>query len=115
MGDIAEYFDRTEFACTCGCGHDTVDAELLAILVNIREHFGRKMTITSGARCHVRNKEIGGAPESWHIRGRAADVVVEDISPQLVAETAAQYGASGIKNYATWTHIDTRSGTEWRG
>lgn len=114
MGDLAEHFSRSEFACKCGCGHDTVDAQLLAILIKIRDHFGRKMKINSGCRCHFHNRMEGGAPDSWHVKGRAADVVVEGISPHLVAETAAQYGATGIKNYATFTHIDTRSGPVWR-
>ena len=114
MGDLAEHFSRGEFACTCGCGFNTVDAELLTILVKIREHFGKKMTITSACRCRSRNKVIGGAPSSWHIKGRAADVKVAGIEPQLVAEAAAQYGASGIKTYSTWTHIDTRNGKLWR-
>ncbi|EAS4214514.1 serine/threonine protein kinase, partial [Salmonella enterica] len=25
---ISKYFKRSEFACKCGCGQDTVDAEL---------------------------------------------------------------------------------------
>lgn len=115
MGDIAEFFNRAEFACQCGCGFDTVDAELLRILVEIRDHFGRKMKVTSGCRCKDHNRREGGAPKSWHVVARAADVQVEGIAPQLVAEAAAQYGASGIKVYASWTHIDTRSGEDWHG
>lgn len=114
MGDLSENFSRHEFACKCGCGHDTVDAELLDILEKIREHFGRRMDINSGCRCHMHNRAIGGAPESWHIRGRAADVEVDGIKPSLVAEAAVQYGASGVKNYSEWTHIDTRTGHHWR-
>ena len=115
MGDLAKYFDRSEFACKCGCGQNTVDAQLLQILVDIREHFSRKMIITSGNRCPMHNRVIGGAPSSWHLIGRAADVQVEGITPWLVSEAAAQYGASGIKTYETWTHIDTRNGSGWRG
>jgi uncharacterized protein YcbK (DUF882 family) len=115
MGDIPEYFDRAEFACKCGCGFDTVDAELLGILGKVREYFGRKMKITSGCRCPTHNQSIEGAPKSFHMAARAADVQVDSVSPQLVAEAAAQFGARGIKAYDTFTHIDTRSGAEWRG
>ena len=115
MGDLHEFFSRSEFACSCGCGFDTVDYELLNILIKIREHFDNKMKITSGCRCAKKNKEIGGANRSLHLTGRAADVQVENISPQLVAEAAAQFGASGIKTYSTWTHIDSRSGADWHG
>ena len=114
MGDLAEFFSRSEFECSCGCGQNTVDAELLTILVKVRDHFGRRMTITSGNRCPVKNKAIGGAPSSWHLKGRAADVQIDGIEPQYVAEAAAQYGASGIKIYDGWTHIDTRNGRDWQ-
>lgn len=114
MGDLSEFFSRAEFACTCGCGFNTVDAGLLSVLVKVRDHFGRKMTITSGCRCRVKNKAIGGAPSSWHLKGRAADVKIDGVAPQLVAEAAAQHGAVGIKTYSTWTHIDTRNGRPWR-
>jgi uncharacterized protein YcbK (DUF882 family) len=114
MGDLSENFSREEFACKCGCGLNTVDAELLNIIQAIRDHFSVKVTINSGNRCKTHNKTIGGAPSSWHIKSRAADVVVEGIAPRLVAEAAAQYGASGIKTYSSWTHVDTRNGPIWR-
>lgn len=115
MGDLAEFFSRDEFACKCGCGFDTVDAELLEILVKVRDYFGRKMTVNSGCRCESHNRKVGGVPASQHLKGRAADVVVESVNPQLVAEAAAQFGASGIKSYDTFTHIDSRSGADWHG
>lgn len=120
MGDLSEFFSRSEFACECGCGFDTVDAELLEILIKVRDHFGRRMDISSGCRCWARHAKIykdnnlGPPPKkSLHLIGRAADVVIEGITPQLVAEAAAQYGASGIKRYSWGTHIDSRSGPDW--
>ena len=107
------YFTRDEFACNCGCGFDTVDYQLLDILNQVREHFDSPMTINSGCRCEKHNKKIHGVPASQHLLGRAADVRVKGVTPQLVAEAAAQYGAKGIKTYNTFTHIDTRSGQKW--
>lgn len=115
MGDLSDNFSRSEFACKCGCGLNTVDAELLTICQALRDHFEKKVTITSGNRCKTYNSTIPGAADSsWHIKSRAADVVVEGIAPRLVAEAAAQYGASGIKTYTGWTHVDTRNGPPWR-
>jgi uncharacterized protein YcbK (DUF882 family) len=116
MGDLSANFSRSEFACKCGCGLNTVDAELLTICQAISDHFDNaKVTIDSGNRCKKHNATIvGSAKHSWHIKSRAADVVVAGISPRLVAEAAAQYGASGIKTYSGWTHIDTRNGPPWR-
>ena len=110
MGDLSEFFSRKEFACTCGCGFNTVDAGLLNVLIKVRNHFGRELTVVSACRCATKNGAVGSSSNSWHLKGRAADVKVRGIDPQLVAEAAAQYGATGIKTYEECTHIDTRNG-----
>jgi len=112
MGDISEHFNRSEFACKCGCGFDTVDAITLDILEKIRQHFNAPITPTSGCRCESYNKEVEGYKNSHHLRGRAADIQVEGHSPIAVAEYA-QYlmpDWGGIGRYNTFTHIDTRTG-----
>ena len=113
MGDVGRFFNRAEFACKCGCGFDDINPDLVNLLDRIRAHFDRPMTITSGCRCQIHNRHVGGAEHSQHILGRAADVVVAGIIPPLVAEAAAQYGANGIKVYSGWTHIDVRTGRKW--
>ncbi len=32
------------------------------------------LTLTSGRRTLARNRDVGGSPRSWHLRGRAADL-----------------------------------------
>lgn len=113
MGDIGEYFDRSEFACRCGCGFDDIDPNLVNLLDQVREHFDAKMRINSGCRCFTHNLASGGVRNSQHLLGKAADVVVQNVSPQLVAEAAVQYGATGVKNYRNFTHIDVRDGVVW--
>lgn len=108
-------FTRSEFACKCGCGFDTVDYKLVEYLDAIREHFDAKMTVNSGCRCKAHNTSINGAPKSLHLIGRAADVVVEGIPSAIVAALAIQMHIPGVGEYATFTHIDTRSGEKWRG
>ena len=116
MGDLSEHFSRHEFACKCGCGFDTVDAELLKVLEIIRNHFDRPITINSGCRCLRYNSRIGGANTSQHLLGRAADIDVKGIDPALVQELAVQLGVGGIGKYKTFTHIDTRVGhARWAG
>jgi len=111
-------FKRAEFACHCGCGFDTVDFELAEVLDDVREHFGRKITVVSGARCRKRNKLVGGADGSQHLEGKAADIKTKGVSPHTVYEYLVEKyrGRYGIGVYPTWVHVDTR-GTlaRWRG
>lgn len=119
MGDLSEHFSRSEFRCHCGCGFDTVDAELIRVLELLRSGFGGcAVTINSGCRCKKQNRAVGGSDGSMHIGGKAADIVVAGIGSEHVADyLEGRYaGAYGIGRYPTWTHIDVRSGPKarWR-
>jgi len=114
MGDLSRNFSRWEFCCDCGCGFDTVDAELLDVLQALRDFFERRVTVTSGCRCVDHNRSESGVPDSQHLIGRAADIVVEGIDAKLVQEWARDHGVPGIGCYHTYTHLDARSGPEAR-
>ena len=103
-----KYFTRGEFACKCGCGQDTVDGELGTILDDIRGHFKRPITVTSGNRCPRYNFKVGGAEKSLHVLSRAADIQVEGVDPSVVADYAESRGVPGVGRYATFTHVDSR-------
>ena len=108
---ISENFERSEFECSCGCGFDTVDAELIGVLERVRAKFGAPVTVTSGCRCPVYNKMVGGTAGSQHLLGRAADIIVEGVSPRAVCEfISGQYvGRLGLGSYEDFTHVDSRS------
>jgi uncharacterized protein YcbK (DUF882 family) len=114
VGDLSKHFSRTEFACTCmePCGCDTVDSELIKVLEEVREKFGKSITITSGHRCPAHNKRVGGAKTSQHLTGRAADIKVEDTDSRKVYEYLDKRYPQrlGLGNYLTFTHVDTRGG-----
>lgn len=115
---ISSYFDRSEFACQCGCGFDTVDAELIVVLTALREHFNTPVTITSASRCAKHNANVGGSPKSQHLLGRAADIVVKDVSPSEVYDylDSTYPDQYGMGKYDSFTHIDTRGvKTRWGG
>lgn len=107
----AEYFVRGEFACKCGCGFDTVDAELLRQLDRLRHHFDSPTVITSGCRCRGYNKLVGGASGSKHLEGKAADLQVSGVSPEEVYNYLDSKfpGMYGLGLYKTWVHFDVRS------
>jgi uncharacterized protein YcbK (DUF882 family) len=102
------HFQRSEFACKCGCNFDTVDYELLRCLEYIREHFDKPVIINSACRCPTHNANVGGGQKSQHLLGRAADIVVQDTDPQEVYTLADQMEVGGLGEYDSFTHIDTR-------
>lgn len=104
------YFRRTEFACKCGCGFAAVDATLLQVLTDVREHFQKPVTITSGCRCPAHNKAVGGERESFHMKAMAADFKVQDIPAAVVNRYLQERhpGMYGIILYPTWNHVDVR-------
>ena len=104
------FFKRTEFACKCGCGFAAVDAELLAVLTQIREHFGAPVIINSGCRCVRNNRKAGGAPDSYHVKGMAADIKIRGIAPISIHDFLERLypGRFGLGLYKDWVHIDVR-------
>lgn len=115
---LNQYFKRSEFACRCGCGTSTVDAELLQVITDVREHFGRPVIINSGHRCAKHNSAVGGAKNSVHLTGKAADIRVAEFAPRVVASYLEEKYPSlyGIGRYGTFTHIDVRDvKARWRG
>jgi len=110
MSQISPHFRRAEFACKCGCGFDTVDVDTLAVLEAVRTHFGKPTIINSGCRCPEYNAKVGGAPNSQHTLGRAADIRVQGVEPDAVYDwLAVNFPTASLGRYATFTHVDTRS------
>lgn len=115
---LHEHFRRREFACNCGCGFDTVDAETLEVLASVRKHFRKPVYITSGARCAEHNRDVGGAPNSQHLYGRAADIKVDETDADTVQDwLEAEYPWLSVGRYLTFTHLDTRTNgpARWTG
>lgn len=113
---IAKNFQYKEFDCHGqGCCSTTIiDEKLVEYIQQIRDHFGKPVTITSPYRCEVHNRRVGGATKSYHMRGQAADIVVQGVSSREVAKYAESIGILGIGLYETskdgyFTHIDTRT------
>lgn len=110
MGDLSNNFNRSEFACKCGCGFDTVDAGLIDSLELLRGGQGLPVIITSGCRCPSHNASVGGASDSQHLYGRAADIVVLGLPAERVYKILRSSPYLSVGKYPGWTHIDTRSG-----
>lgn len=107
---VTEHFQVKEFACHDGSDYVPIDIDLAYKLEDIRQHFGKAITITSGYRSPSYNKKIGGTSDSYHVKGKAFDIVVKDVSVYDVAHYAQGLWISGIGCYYDdgFVHIDAR-------
>lgn len=74
----SEHFWFTEFACKCGrktCAGIKVERELLVGLEKLRTlSYPKGLEVVSGYRCPEHNAAVGGARDSQHQYGCAADL-----------------------------------------
>ena len=101
-----------EFACKDGSQAVFVDNYLVSILDILRNRVGKPVIINSGYRTPTRNKAVGGAKYSYHIRGMAADIRVNGMSAKEIANelnAIVPPDECGIIVYKNWVHIDTRT------
>ena len=49
------------------------------VLEPARAQYGRPIVITSGYRCAKLNAAVGGVPKSYHTKGMAADIRIDNI------------------------------------
>jgi uncharacterized protein YcbK (DUF882 family) len=115
---MTKNFKLEEFNCKSGAPMPLsvrVNIERLANnLQALRDEIGKPITITSGYRSRAHNKAVGGAQNSQHILGTAADFKVAGMTPKhvatvievLIAEGKMEEG--GLKAYRSWIHYDCR-------
>ena len=96
-----------------------VEANVLALakeLDTVRRRWGSPIGVTSWYRPPMVNEEVGGAENSQHLTGRAADIYTVEGNPlefeqildqQLWKNRALGYGVESGKGF---THIDLRQG-----
>lgn len=71
------------------------------------ERHKRFFIVTSGSRCPLHNTAVGGAKDSQHLDGNAADLGVNSRDEaDEVREVAAQVGMGGIGTGSNLTHVD---------
>ena len=107
------WFHVYEFTCKhCGGGENIIDPDLLTRLGKLRDDWGIPMIVNCGYRCPIHNKDVGGAPDSAHLYGQAADIHDPDgaLDAWLTDEMLEAYGLWREEPAATptWTHLQTR-------
>jgi uncharacterized protein YcbK (DUF882 family) len=113
------HFAIREFDCHDGVEYPESWIEerlkpLCVVLERVRLELGNPIGIVSGYRSPEHNQAIGGVSASQHMQGRAADIVVNNHSPEkvygcilrLFRAGAIEIGGLGV--YNSWVHIDVR-------
>lgn len=114
---LSTNFDFQEFASADGTAPtDKVLKNLTELAKNLevlRKHLGQPIRITSGFRSKEHNIKIGGATNSYHVLGMAADLQVDKMKPEDVAKAIellikdGKMKQGGLGIYRTWIHYDT--------
>lgn len=107
---VAKNFRVKEFACQDKSDPIFISAELVEVLQDVRDYFGRAVSINSAYRNPTHNKKVGGVVNSYHLYGMAADIVVSGVPARNVYNyLCGKYPDKyGIGRYETFTHIDVR-------
>jgi uncharacterized protein YcbK (DUF882 family) len=116
---LTSNFSLNEFQSKDGSPFPDTVIENLRILAGqlqaLRDHLVKPIKIVSGYRSKEHNLKIGGALDSFHVRGMAADIRVEGMKPKEVAQaielliSQGKMLEGGIGIYRTWTHYDHRN------
>nr|WP_315249329.1 D-Ala-D-Ala carboxypeptidase family metallohydrolase [uncultured Duganella sp.] len=83
-----------------------------AVLEQIRAAVGKPITVSSGYRSPALNVAVGGARESAHLHGLAADISVSGLTPKALAKAIIAAGVQfdQLIYEGTWVHIGLASG-----
>jgi len=114
---LTNNFSLSEFECKCGCKMPEFVKENVKELAEnlqvLRDVVGR-IDLTNAYRCKEHNADVGGATNSQHIKGKAADIKSNTLSPSEIASItddlmkSEKFKLGGIGIYNTFTHVDIR-------
>lgn len=111
---LSANFKVKEFACKDGSDNILIDVDFVRnYLQKIREHFYAPVTINSAYRTSTYNTKVGGAKNSYHMKGQAFDIAVKGHTPNEVAKYAQTLGIKGIIQYNSFVHVDSRAARYW--
>jgi zinc D-Ala-D-Ala carboxypeptidase len=107
-------FSPRELACK-GTGSLLVDPTALDRLQALRDRLGVPLLVTSAYRSPEHNRKVGGAKDSFHLKGCAFDIRMENHDPHAFEMAAREEGFRGFGYYPKqgFMHIDLGPGRVW--
>ncbi|MFB7452708.1 D-Ala-D-Ala carboxypeptidase family metallohydrolase [Streptomyces sp. NPDC056194] len=114
------HFDFSEFESKDGSGFSGGKVSATTVKENVRRNMYKlealrkkcgdlAVTVNSGFRSISHNASVGGAANSMHLYGIAADVAISGLSTKTVYQKAETCGYSGLETYTvSWQHVDSR-------
>lgn len=122
MKYTVEFFKPAEFLCPC-CKNGQVSAALVYSLDVLRRAWDMPILVNSAWRCYEHNIQVGGAKQSRHLIGCAADI--KPLKPELIGPFQSLVGylfgrreGWELKLYPTFVHIGvprTEQSNLWTG
>lgn len=127
MGDLTRHFSLWEFRSRDGAEMPEAVAykvlKTAEMLESIRAAVAAAaecelpIDVLSGYRSPKHNADVGGVPNSYHLRGMAADIAVRDMRPVAVQNlclTLQKRGVvGGVGVYDGFTHVDWGLARVW--
>lgn len=116
---LSKNFCAYEFACNDKSDKFLVSTQLVEVLQQVRDHFGKPVQINSAYRSPAYNVSVGGSSRSQHCLGTAADICIKGVDPIRIALYVASlpyfksHGGIGYYSRAHVTggfvHVDVRA------
>lgn len=111
---LSKNFSLLEISCKEG-NEALYDYKLIEKLQKLRNKIDKPIHIVSGYRTINYNNKVGGSPNSQHLLGKAADVVIYHMDKDELKEIAIDMGFTGIGIYDGFIHLDVRERPHIRG
>lgn len=107
-------FSPREIACK-GTGQLLVDETALDNLQRLRDALGVPLIVVSAYRSPEHNRRVGGAKDSYHMKGCAFDINMSNHDPDVFEIAAREVGFRGFGYYAKqgFMHIDMGPTRSW--
>lgn len=115
---VAPNFKVSEFACNDKTNICLINPKLAELLQQIRTKAKAPIIINSAYRTVAYNTKVGGAANSQHIYGNAADISCKALTPRQLESIAESIlgNSGGIGIYPTFLHVDVRDlPSRWKG